>query len=309
MKVVILGSGLIGLLAKEIFEDAVIIPFGKSRFFYFAPPLADDFIIRSEKIDPFMGPCLRQFFGHLAAAPLIMKRVISLGGQLATDSIAIKQYISKVYEDAPAYAHDLLKTEFATYPMTCHNLYRKLLAKYINALRAEVEVRGIPLKIDPGIVHCDLGTVEYDQIISTIPLDVLLELTGVFQSLSAHDEHCFHITTDALDFEGASQVLVADNPIGFHKVDKVGIYDYIFHNLGSIETPLPYFDAFIAPNRYRIAGETKMPKAIPKSPHAPRIPELKDKFKIDLVGSCAQWDDFMDISSCVWRLLQLKDKP
>ena len=37
--------------------------------------------------------------------------------------------------------------------------------------------------------------------------------------------------------------------------------------------------------------------------------ELKDKFKIDLVGSCAQWDEFMDIASCTWRLLQLKDKP
>jgi hypothetical protein len=179
----------------------------------------------------------------------------------------------------------------------------------IASLKDEMEARGSDQKIEPVVICCDTGVVEYDRIISTIPLDALLKLTGVFQTLSAHEDHCFHITTDALDFEGASQVLVADGPIGFYKVDRASVYDYIFHNLGSVETPFPYFSAFIPYGRFRIIGDTKVPNAIPKSPHAPKIPELQDRFKIDLVGSCAQWDDFMDIASCVWWLLQLKDKP
>lgn len=306
MKAVILGSGLIGLLAKEIFPEATIIPFGKSRFFYFVPSLADDFIVRSDKIDPFMSQCLRQHFGFISSVPVIMKRSVSLGGQLASDSIAIQQYVSKIYPDAPSYARSLLKTEFATYPITCHNLYMKLLTKHIGSLKEETEALGIVQKIEPGIIRCEKGVVEYDRVISTIPLDVLLTFTGIFQSLSAHEVHCFHVATDALDFEGAHQVLVADESIGFFKVDRVGVYDYVFHNLGPVETPVPYFGAFIPNGRFRITGDTKVPNAIPKSPHAPKIPDLQDRFKIDPVGSCAQWDDFMDVASSVLRLLHLR---
>jgi len=46
---IILGSGIIGLLAKLILgQDWKIIPFYRSRYFSFNPALDDNFIIRDE---------------------------------------------------------------------------------------------------------------------------------------------------------------------------------------------------------------------------------------------------------------------
>jgi hypothetical protein len=42
---VILGSGIIGLLTKKILgDDWILIPFKKSRYFYFDIPYADNYI-------------------------------------------------------------------------------------------------------------------------------------------------------------------------------------------------------------------------------------------------------------------------
>ena len=71
----ILGSGLIGMLARDILGDGwTLIPVGRSRFYSFQPALADNYIAIDETINEYMK--------RFTFLPLIHKTAFSLGGEL-----------------------------------------------------------------------------------------------------------------------------------------------------------------------------------------------------------------------------------
>jgi hypothetical protein len=301
-RIVILGSGLIGLLAKEVFPLATILPFGKSRFYFVCPPLEDDFIVA-----PADGSEIGQVIGQQTLNFRTVRRAISINGFLASDDIAKSQYVSRVYEDAPSFTTKLLNSNFNVYPVTCHDLYLALLNKRKEEIMQSIEQYGRVLDVAPNVIKCEKSGIEFDLAISTIPLKALSDLTGyLFGRLRAHNIHYYFIGTDSLNFEGADQVLVADSHIGFHKVNRLSQYTYVFNNIGPIPTPEPYFGAFLK-NRFDIIGSTSVEDAIPTSP-APDLTQFTKQFMIEAVGSCAQWDDFFDVSSCIQRLIRLRNK-
>jgi len=86
----ILGGGLVALLAKEIFPDWQIFPVGKSRFYQYNPPLADNFVVRDESIDEYMR--------NHTIIPYLYKNAYSFGSQLLFNTnIPLGPYLQKLY--------------------------------------------------------------------------------------------------------------------------------------------------------------------------------------------------------------------
>jgi hypothetical protein len=303
MRIVILGSGIVGLLAKEAFADAEIIPFGRSRFYFFRPALSDDFIACGDKIDDFVRAHLRP-----EGVPLLMKRLFSVGGALVADGGVKEQYLGKVYGQFPNFALELLRTEFFTYPIRLRSAYHMLLQRHSAAIGAGLKL-GPVRAIRPGSVVCEGGSVTYDLAVSTIPLGLLQSLVDQdyrvgYPSLRAHDETFYHIKAGSVNLEGADQVLVADPHISFHRVDRLGADEYLFHAIGPIEDPLQFFRLFMP--GCCLAASTSLRAAVPCAPIAPDLQGLMASLRLACVGASAQWDPFMDAASVIVRLQRLR---
>jgi hypothetical protein len=295
MRKLILGSGLIGLFAKEIFGDVEIIPFGKSRFYTFSPALADDFIQCDSDIDSFISK-------FTVGVPTLFRRSISYRGSLMRDEAALDAYLSKVYgNECNALAQLLIKMETFIYAASCREIYSRLLERHDGSIRGSLQKYGPLLRLEPHLAVCTRGSIPFDAAISTIPYNVLMKLMNKQTALKSKTIHLFHIKTSSLDFEGAGQVLVADPAIDFFKVTQLSPADFIFFMLEDIELPRPYFGAFI--RKFAIENKTSIVDALPIG-SVESDADLK-RFGIECVGSCAQWDDFMDVSSCIKRLLRL----
>jgi hypothetical protein len=199
-----------------------------------------------------------------------------------------------------------VKGDSFIHAMSAQDIYKRLIQKRIDEIKSSTEKFGSVVSISPNMIKCDRGEIPFESAISTIPLNTLLKLVGKQIPLKARSIDYYYIRTTSLDFEGANQVLVADPFIDFFKVNKLGLYDYVFYCLKPIPNPYPYFGAFI--KRFELAAQTCIDMAIPipcENGMPPGISWLKDEYGIDCVGSNAQWDDFMDVSSCIKKLLGL----
>ena len=300
----ILGSGITGLLAKEVLgESWQLIPFGRSRFYSFYPPTGDNFIVSHDSIDPI----IREF----TAIPQtdLLFRATSYGGQLlfADASFAKDSYLSKLFgaNMHPA-AKMLLRHELNVYKhVTATELYNTLQTRYKTQIEQARQQYGTVNKIShqDHTIQTSTGTYEYNKIVSTIPLDALLEFMGETHTLQAANVWYYHITTPALNFEGARQVFVADAAFDFFKVDKISNDQYVFHCRCDLGNPMSYLGAFMN-NRLSIENATNMQKAYPVGA-PPKLEEI-EKVGIYCVGQHAQWDYFMDVSSSIKRLLKLR---
>ena len=132
MRGVILGSGIVGLLAKEILGDRwLVIPFSRSRFYSFRPALADNFIIRDERIDDLIA----HFGGKIS---FIYKTLYSLGGGLLpSDDLIINGWLNKVFgQEVPSQALPCIKSrgDHFVYSIKVNQLYNQLQIKYGQSL-------------------------------------------------------------------------------------------------------------------------------------------------------------------------------
>ncbi len=296
----IVGGGLVGLLAKEILGAGwQIIPHGTSRYYSFTPAIADDAITVSEKTD-------LTLLGNLLTRPYT--RAFSFGGQLIFGSLkwVYDVYTEKVYGTPQPGYDSMVPVEQLVSDVTARELYKKLLEKYMPELVPNTEKFGQVKSISNGAIHTTTGLIlPYDQIVSTIPLDALYDALGMAHNLVSKDAWVYHVETDKLDFEGAEQVLVVDDHIPFYKVNQVGYSEFVFYCLAPILTPMPFFGAFCN-NRLRIMNPsgTKHKSFIPIG--GPRNLGDLHKLGIQCVGSHAEWDDCVDIGTCIIRLLKLR---
>lgn len=294
----IIGSGLIGLMAKDILGDSWdIIPHGTSRYYSWAVPLADDFVPVSAKND---------YKVLLTPNTKIIKRAFSLGGQLIFAPLRWVSdiYTNKVFGNPLPVFNRVVEMEQMVSVKSCRDIYKNLLGKYMDVLTQRSEQYGVVSSIANGEIKTTTTTLQYDNIISTIPLDALLKCLGETMGLESKDAWIYHVRTSRLDFEGASQVLVADNEFDFYKVNKIGPSEYIFFCLKEIVTPTQYFGAFTG-NHAEVIGQSYCKSFIPIADSPPNLSWLNDKYKIQCVGSHAQWDALADVGSCFARLLKL----
>lgn len=290
----ILGSGLAGLLARDILGgEWTIVPFTRSRFFTFTPALDDNYIIRDDSIN--------EYVSKYATIPLVHKSVFSYGGQLTYNhALCVDQWLNKVY--GPGYDGRLkpyLKSRSEVWGCgNCISIYHDLMNRYKDEIAANINKFNNVSKINDHELIANNVSYEADAIVSCIPLYKLYELMSINIALDSADVWYYHLRTDCLDFEGATNMLVVDDAIDFHKVVKLDEINYIFMSKSRILYPGQYFMAFM--KKFDLVGEVCVKRAIPCG----IVPDqLTD---VVCIGKTAAWDDCLDIGSCIKRLLMMR---
>lgn len=301
MNNVIFGSGLVGLIAKALFPTWRVIPFGRSRFFSFNPALDDNFIVRDERIDEAVRD-IRQVPG-----PDVLhryRRCFDVGGHLfgKYDKGLCQDWLSKLFGNrAPGQSEPYYRTQMdlQVYDVRCNQLYQDLQQRYGAEIMAEHQKGKITSLGDHYYVRNGQRE-EFDNAICTIPLYATQQYLGAPADLPVKDLHYMHIQTDSLDFEGYNQTLVTDSKFSFYKVTNVAPGRYLFYFHEEIPQPGPYLMLFL--KNFEILDGTSVQHALPMGPALHLDPlEAKGYY---CVGSYAQWDWCMDISSCILRLVR-----
>lgn len=301
---VIFGSGIVGLIAKYILAgDWRVVPFAKSRFFSYNPPLDDNFIIRDKEIDE----AINAFGGKISSH--FYRRFYSLDGQLISEhdeNICIA-WLSKIFgndyppQSLPYWSRRLV---VPIYDLRTNRLYEKLSNHFMPTL-VEENKKGSVTEIGAHYFIQDGRRVDFDNAISTIPLNTLLGLMnrdGV--SLKAIPVHYLHVYSSKIDLEGANQALVADGILDFFKVTNIAKNHYLFYFLHEIPQPGAYLLPVIG--HADILDGTSVADTIPLG-SIPNIDWL-DEYGIFCIGSCAQFDWCADLGSNVLRLVRYSER-
>lgn len=298
----IFGSGLIGLLAKIILGPSwKIVPFYRSRFFSFNPALDDNFIISDDELEPFFKDLLKL----VKINQFIYRRSWSVAGQLHSsyDQFLCADWLTKVFgNQVPPQCKPYLsdRMNLTIYEIRANELYNSLVNSMIDELK---EASGLGQVTEIGDHYFVRNGIkeEFDNLVSTIPLNALLSLSNSKNDqLPSKDLHYLHIHTEHLDFEGANQTLVVDDIFPFFKVTNVAPNRYLFYFNQEIQDPGIYLMNII--KSFEILDGTAIREAIPLG----QMPDLKNLEEVGIycVGSYAQWDWCMDIGSCILRLLR-----
>jgi hypothetical protein len=222
------------------------------------------------------------------------------------ESFAKNIYLAKLFgEDKHPAGSLLLRQELNVYRYaTATEVYSNLQKLYKNEINEAIQKYGTVGSIHMAnhVLDTDKSTFEYSTLVSTIPLDALFAYAGHKVSLPSKDVWYYQVATPSLNFEGAKQVFVADAPYDFFKVDRLGNNQYAFHCHRDLGNPEVYLGAFTN-NNVSISNATHMAKAYPIG-QPPALDDL-EQHNIYPVGSHAQWDYFMDVSSSLRRLVKL----
>ncbi len=297
MKKLILGSGLIGLLAREILgPDWTLIPFGRSRFYSYNPPLADNFIVYSDAFSDIETLKNKSVIFH--------KRGFSLAGGLIFNNMPLvtTPWAAKLGMDPNKAQLSTLRTEFPAFDISCASLYKTLLRKYDVEIREGLK-RGAVKKINKTDVVTDIGSVPYDKVVSTIPLEALALYAGLAGPRRPRQVYYYLIASPSVDLEGCTQVLVCDEELGFFKVNHMGGNLHMFFCHQKFPDPELFFSAFI--NQFQIVNATSIPDALPLGDSQTTVDQCK-AMNITPVGDGAEDDYFMDVSSSINYLRKLR---
>lgn len=309
MKNVIFGSGIVGLVAKKILVgDWTIIPFNRSRFYSYNPPLADNFISSDKDVDALM----RDLTGSSSTSRY--RRSYSMAGQLVNshDADTANMWLSKIYNknsnldlipgQAMAYLSNRLN--FPIYQTRANELYQQLQNEYLSILKQESS-KGQVTEIGKNFYVRGGVREEFDNALCTIPLKALLELLGKdASSLTFRNDSLVLVKSSTIDLEGYNQVYVADSILDFYKVTNIAPQLYMFYFLEDIPIPGKYLMPIIG--AADIIDGTKISESIPTG----QTPDLSwlETFGITCIGSYAQHDWLADVGSNLLRLVRYGQK-
>jgi hypothetical protein len=299
---VIFGSGVVGLLARHILGPTwTVVPFYRSRFFTFNPALDDNFIISSPELDPVIKE-LTPSVGQPQTFPY--RRVWSLNGTLIKeyDSVLCNEWLHKIFgSNVPPQAEIYMsgRMSLQVYDIRVNGLYQQLMAEYLPEIK-EQSIKGLPTEIGHHYMVRNGVREDFENAVSTIPLDALCRLMKIDFKPKAKTLHYMHIETEKLDFEGANQLLVVDKIFDFFKATNIAKGRYLIYMHNDVPDPGVYLMNFI--EKFEIIDGTAIDGVIPLG-HAPKLQNLEDA-GIFCVGSSAQWDWCMDVGSCILRLLR-----
>jgi len=294
MSKVILGGGLIGLLAREILgAEWTIIPNGSSRFYGNLPPLADYHIVITPKVADVLPVSTLN--------PIKFTRAFSYGGELIfNNTIWASMYMKKVFGEDDA-RKILFRIEETVSRTSAVEVFQGLMLKYREEILANHTKFGKIVSIDGDSITTTNSKIGFNKAISTIPLDALMGYMNIDHNLESRDIYIYHVEC-AFNLEGADQVLVVDEYIDFYKVNAVDENNFVFFSFNEILDTDTYFRAFLG--NCKVINSTKLSGAFPIG-NPPDLKWLGEKHNIYPVGSCAEWDDFVDISTSVMRLLKV----
>jgi len=300
MNNVIFGSGIVGLMAKVLLPDWKIVPFAKSRFFTFNPALDDNFVICDGEIDGAVK--------DLTASPTIQtflyQRAFDVGGHIFTkyDDGLCQDWLQKFFgtqqpPQATPYLRDRLN--LMVYDLRVNKLYESLLNRFMPEIQREHGLGKVTEIGDHYFVRNGIRE-EFDNAISTIPLNVLFGLMKYASVLETKPVHFLHVETPNLDFEGCNQLWVVDRQLAFYKVVNVARNRYLFYCHEEIQRPGQYLMALM--RDFEILDGTSVSDYTTVGP-APQLDWLENK-GLYCIGSYAQWDWCMDVGSCLLRTIR-----
>jgi hypothetical protein len=302
---VIFGSGIVGLLAKFILGSSwTVVPFAKSRFFSFNPALDDNFIIRDKEIDPLV----KELAGGIDPPIHVYRRAWSISGELLPiwDAGLCSDWLFKIFgTKIPTHSEAYLKERMNlwVYDLRVNEVYNSLVHKFMPELKEEAAKGEVTEVGDHYFIRGGVRQ-DFDNAVSTIPLNVLYRLLGSDLILPSKNMHYLHVKTQSLDFEGMNQTLVVDQLFDFFKVTNVAPERYLFYCHNDMPDPGAYLMSIMP--KFDILDGTSIRDAIPMGP----IPKLDgvDKYGVHCVGSYAQWDWCMDVGSCMLRILRYSNR-
>lgn len=295
----ILGSGLVAFVAKKMYPNYEIIPVGKSRYYQFDVATCDDYIFCHDNVDDI----IKSIVG--SSTPIMFKRAISHAGALTfnLESPFIDAWVEKTYNgDAHPYTKVAIKQDGFVYNHSCIDIFKQLEQPSINSCKEFIVGQEKVVKIDfqNQLIITNKRHIEYNKIINTVPLDYLMTLMDVDNELQSLDLHTYIVESDNIDFEGATELLIVDQEIDFHKCTFLGNSRYQFYTTKDISDISSYLQLMLS--KFHIVSGTCVKKAIPigDTTNFDKIPG-----NIVCVGSNAQWNDGIDMSSCIRRLKKI----
>jgi hypothetical protein len=304
----ILGSGLVALACRKILgDDWNIIPLGPSRFYTDKISWGDNYIV----YDNIIADLVKDW--PFDKIPMFYKRPFSFGGQLLYSSTFVDSFLEKSNIEINPVSRQYFKTDFTAFNFSTSTLWKYLVKHNLNNIKSyyseHQSVKGIEFIKDNCIwLKTDTGhtTLEYDQLISTIPFNPLADMVGISNRSESVPCYYYVIKDEKIDLEKANQVLVCDSVIPFNKCTRIknGIY--------LVEVYKDYYDnpynifKTVFSNSFDILDTHFINDAIPV------LYEYDKKFfedkNIVLIGSNAQCDPLMDIGSCLKRIGKLINK-
>lgn len=302
---IILGSGVNAFAARHILgSDYKIISAGPSRFYKFNPVPGDNFIYVSDNLKP-----LESILAPLVGIKKADYRCAwSVHGQITRgyDQTSAMMWLSKLFGiHVPGHIPYILQNrmEFKVYENRVNNLYSALYEKHKDTM-ADFNIDSIE-RINPHEIKLKDGRIiEYNKLISTIPLDDLLKLMGCSNpGLQSVGVSAIRIRTTELNFEGFNQLWTVDPEISFYKSQIVKEDEYIFYFNFKVEQPAQYLSPYIAD--FDLLTGVWLDAVIPAG-DLPYLAQLEE-YDIIPLGMSAQWDYGMDFSSCLFRIMQISD--
>lgn len=298
----IIGSGLIAFLIKEILPEYTIIPIGKSRFFQYNIPTCDDYIFCTDTTDKFIKSISSKLNSNVQ--PILFKRSISYCGEIIHNKHQrfLDMWSNKIYNKNIDF--ERFKFEGFVYNISSGDIFKILEQEHKNSFYDFIKENNklLSIDIDNKIIHTKNCSLQYDNIINTIPLDVMFKFCGLQEyEFESKDLHTFVLKTDELDFENSSELLVVDDSIDFYKCTRIGKNIFQFYSTIDITNITQYMNLMV--KNFDLLSGTAIKNAIPISCDTADL----SKYDIISVGSCAQWDDLIDISDCIEKIKKLRN--
>jgi hypothetical protein len=293
----IIGSGVVGLLARKILPNWGLISQRPSRYYSFDPALADNYITYSKESED------RMKVVGVGESIVEYKSPYSISGQLVFQEHGLtgSQYLRKVYGSAD---RGKVRTHMWIHTIPVSKLYNDLIKEYKSKKVDPTEV--VKIDTDKKLIYIKNSKkpVEYDNIISTVPLDVLYKWIGIDAELESKTICYYHIFSENVDLEGSDQSYVVDDSIDFFKVTKIKQNQHLFWSFDQIDNPHNYFGMYLGYS-LNIIDSFRVESAMPIGP----LPDLRDLegSGIHCVGSNARWDDFIGIADCINKVFEIQE--
>lgn len=300
----ILGSGVVSFAARHILgSNYKIINAGPSRFYNYNPAPADNFILVSDQLKQFES-ILSPLIGTKKAE---YKCAWSNFGQISRgfNKANCNTWLSKIFDfRIPSHAIHVLKNrlEFNVYENRINSLYATLFDKHKTSMLDAINIDKL-LSIEPHKLIFKDCVIEFDKLISTIPLNHLYKLIGCNDILNSVGVSIVYLKTKSLNFEGFNQLWIVDPNIPFYKAQMIKENEYLFYFNSKIENPGLLLNAYI--EDFDLITGVWIESALP-SDDIPFLNNLNN-YGIIPIGASAQWDYCMDFSSCLFKIMQVAE--
>jgi len=287
----ILGSGIAGLMAKEVFPEWDLIPFGQSRYYSFEQAPSTNHVSYTPEVES-----LFRSLG-IQIKPIVHRTAFSIGGELLfgpeVDDATREMYNLKVYGHPGHPMVKLMKLDQFVCSESATRLYQHLMNRHLPEIKKSLPRNKTPLLELP-----------IERAISTIPESALrFEARLEEPEPESSDVHVTLIASEKLNLEGASTVLVADESIPFFRVHKQS------GNLFTFQSTVPLnesvFQYYVSDAR--VVQQTILKRGLPIPPTMHQKRSFEEETYVR-VGRLAQHDDFMCVASCWNRLMKIRDE-